>query len=133
MNCPCGSQKSFAECCEPVIKGSRPAATPEELMRSRYSAYSQRVYDYIVNTTHPQRRYEINHEASREWMENSTFTKLEILRSTNEGNKGVVEFIAHFQQDGKDHSHHEISRFRKQDGVWYFHEGRIVAPANQIR
>ena len=32
MNCPCGSEKTFAECCEPIIKGERLAATPEELM-----------------------------------------------------------------------------------------------------
>ena len=30
--CPCCSGKDYAECCEPVIKGSRKAATPAELM-----------------------------------------------------------------------------------------------------
>ena len=26
MNCPCGSEKTYTECCEPVIKGTRDAA-----------------------------------------------------------------------------------------------------------
>ncbi|MEE0875740.1 MAG: YchJ family metal-binding protein, partial [Fibrobacteraceae bacterium] len=39
--CPCGSGKSYAECCEGIIKGARLAASPEELMRSRYTAYAK--------------------------------------------------------------------------------------------
>ena len=46
------SGKAYAECCEPVIKGTRKAATPEELMRSRYSAYAKAEIDHIIDSTH---------------------------------------------------------------------------------
>ena len=54
--CPCMSGKSYAECCEPVIRGTRKAATPEELMRSRYSAYAKAEIDHIINSTHSAQR-----------------------------------------------------------------------------
>lgn len=38
--CVCGSQQTFALCCEPFIKQRKVATTPEQLMRSRYSAYA---------------------------------------------------------------------------------------------
>ena len=36
--CPCGSGKTYAACCKKIISGEKKAETPEELMRSRYSA-----------------------------------------------------------------------------------------------
>ena len=46
--CPCCSGKNYDECCKPVIDGSRKAATPEELMRARYSAYAKCEVDFII-------------------------------------------------------------------------------------
>ena len=40
MKCPCSSGKEFAECCEPILTQAKKAATAEELMRSRYTAYA---------------------------------------------------------------------------------------------
>lgn len=37
--CPCGSGKDFAACCGRFLDGGQTPETPEELMRSRYSAY----------------------------------------------------------------------------------------------
>ena len=39
--CPCGSGKEYGECCEPIIKGTALAQSPEALMRSRYTAYAK--------------------------------------------------------------------------------------------
>jgi len=41
MNCPCGSDLQYNDCCLPVIQGERTPATAEELMRARYTAYTQ--------------------------------------------------------------------------------------------
>ena len=49
--CPCGSELSYAECCEPVIKGEKAAETAEQLMRSRYSAYVKTEIDYLLDLT----------------------------------------------------------------------------------
>ncbi|MBX3020187.1 MAG: hypothetical protein KF799_00800 [Bdellovibrionales bacterium] len=129
MQCPCCSAKSFETCCGPLLAGDEAAASAEALMRSRYTAYAQRDFEYILNTTDPQRRLDFDHAASREWMDGSTFTGLEILKSSEEGNKGVVEFKARFRTGDKaEETHHELSRFRKQGGVWYFREGKVIPP-----
>jgi SEC-C motif-containing protein len=36
--CICGSSKPFKKCCQRFLSGDRLAKTPEQLMRSRYSA-----------------------------------------------------------------------------------------------
>ena len=48
--CPCGSGREYSACCEPIIKGTSLAATAEELMRARYSAYEKHEIDFIVDT-----------------------------------------------------------------------------------
>jgi SEC-C motif-containing protein len=95
------------------VSGETAAPTAEALMRSRYTAYAKRDFDYILRTTDPQRRYDFDHRASKEWMDRCTFTKLEVLHAEEQGNKGFVEFIAHFRrEDGAEVAHHEFSRFR---------------------
>jgi SEC-C motif-containing protein len=131
QNCPCGSTKSFAECCQRLHDGAS-AASPEELMRARYSAFAVKNIEFVRDTTDPQSILEFDLAATREWADNSEFFKLEILRATDEGNKGTVEFKAHFRLlkggDGKDQVHHEVAKFRKQAGTWYFRDGRLVNP-----
>lgn len=51
--CPCDSGKLYADCCTPSIEGALPA-TPEQLMRSRYSAYVLHDVNYLIATWHPE-------------------------------------------------------------------------------
>ncbi len=125
MNCPCGSGKKLEQCCEPLIEGQRQAESPEELMRSRYTAFCLKKMDYVAETTDPQVRYEFDMKANEEWANSSKFLKLEVLKSSQEGNKGMVEFKAWFKVgEGPEQLHHEVSKFRKQAGVWYFKDGK---------
>lgn len=91
-------------------------------MRSRYTAYTLKDLNYLLATVDPQRRLEIDENATRTWMEKSTFTRLEVVRASEEKNKGVVEFKAHYREaaEGPETVHHEIAKFRKQGGRWYF-------------
>ena len=50
--CACGSGKPFAECCQPILDGGVRAATAEQLMRSRYCAYSLHRIDYLRASWH---------------------------------------------------------------------------------
>lgn len=100
-------------------------------MRSRYSAFCAKNLDYVMETTDPQARVEMDIESTRAWMNDAEFLKLEVLSSTNEGNKGNVEFKAYYRMNGQDHVHHEFSKFRKHGGIWYFRDGRIVPAAEQ--
>jgi len=127
MNCHCGSGKSFAECCEPVIKGERAAATAEELMRARYSAFVVADVDFLTASMHPDHRDDNDPEATRDWAENSEWLGLQIVETEGGGegdDTGVVEFIASFEYGGEFSPYHEIASFEKLDGTWYFKEGR---------
>jgi SEC-C motif domain protein len=53
-SCTCGSGLPYRECCQPYHLGRELAPTAEALMRSRYSAYTKGLVDYIVETTHPE-------------------------------------------------------------------------------
>lgn len=97
-------------------------------MRSRYSAFCVKDLDYLIRTTDPQTRLDFDFEATRQWAESAQFSKLEVLRATQEGNKGLVEFKAHFATSGQPGQvHHEISKFRRQAGQWFFREGKMAS------
>jgi len=125
MKCPCGTGEDYKKCCEPYVELSRPAPTAETLMRSRYSAFALKKPTYLEDTTDPQTRQKFDFRANAAWALEATFTGLEILKASEEGNKGVVEFRARFTQGGEPHVHHEKSKFRKQAGVWFYREGQI--------
>ena len=48
--CPCYSNKSYGDCCEPFHKKALHAPTAEALMRARYSAYALGEIDYLIIT-----------------------------------------------------------------------------------
>ena len=134
--CPCGSEKSYSECCETLISGSRKALTAEELMRSRYTAYTKVEVNYIGNTMHPDKRKEHDENSVREWAENSEWLGLEILETTAGGrddNEGSVEFIADYILNDKKEKHHELASFKKTDGEWFFYDGQAPTPKQVIR
>ena len=127
--CYCGSGRDFFECCSPFLERHQLPSSPEQLMRSRFSAFCEKNLDYLMATTDPQTRLDFDFDATREWAEAAEFLKLEVLRSTQEGNKGIVEFKAHYRMPNESPTvHHELSKFRKQAGHWYFREGRVFAP-----
>ncbi len=131
MQCPCTSQKAYAECCGPVVQGERLAATAAELMRSRYSAYALGHVDWIVDSQSPDGRQFVDRRATEEWSKRAQWHGLEIVETENGGPddaEGVVEFKARYTLAGEDIVHHEIASFRKEDGAWYFVDGIEVKP-----
>ena len=54
--CPCGSSKSYSQCCEPFLTGKVNPATAEALMRSRYTAFAKGEIGYIKTTLAPESR-----------------------------------------------------------------------------
>lgn len=136
MNCPCGSGRTFADCCRPVIHGERKAATAEELMRARYSAYTQAEMDFLFESLHPGKRDENDRDGARDWAENSEWHGLEI-KSTQDGQEddetGMVEFVASYTYDGKRKDYHEEARFERVDGEWTFSEGRRAVQKPIVR
>ncbi len=134
--CPCMSGKSYADCCEKIIKGTEKAKTPEALMRARYSAYAKVEVDFIVNSTHSIQRDSNDREEIRRWSEKSDWESLEIL-NTGKGGKddetGTVEFVARYRDRGVAMEHHEVAEFRREKGDWYFYDGKLVPQAPYVR
>ncbi|MCK9996308.1 MAG: YchJ family protein [Candidatus Krumholzibacteria bacterium] len=127
MNCPCGSDREYNECCLPVIQGERTAVTAEELMRARYTAYTQVEMDFLKNSVHPDHRQDEDGDGAREWAENSEWHGLEILDCKAGGpddETGQVEFVASYTYEGQDKQYHEVAEFTRTEGGWGFTEGR---------
>jgi len=131
-DCPCGSGRSYAECCEPLIRGRKKPANAEELLRSRYTAFVKAEIPYIIETTHPRVRNTLNEEEIRRWAVTSRWEKFEIIRQQEVDDKVEIEFIATYTQKGNYNRHHEIATFSKDKGRWYFEDGRD-APQVPVR
>jgi SEC-C motif-containing protein len=125
--CPCGTQKSYSQCCEPAIKRQAPPATAEAMMRSRYSAFVRHEIDYLMYTLSPARKKDIDRKGVEEWSNNTAWTGLQIVSTELGGpgdDKGQVEFIAKFKEEGKEQEHHELATFVKLNGEWFFEDGK---------
>ena len=131
--CPCGSNRDYSECCEPVIAGNKNAATAEALMRSRYTAYVVHDIDYIVsscdNRSENSGEDPIDYRLTRDWSEKSKWLGLKILAVSKGGpqdTEGTVEFEAVYERDGLRDIHHEKARFKKKGEKWIYLDGDIV-------
>ena len=127
MLCPCGSEKNYDECCQPIISGQRNAATATELMRARYTAYAKVEMDFLSESLHPDAKDENDMDSSQDWAENSEWHGLEILESKDGGpddDTGMVEFVAVYTYQDQTQRYHEVADFGKVDGKWYFKEGK---------
>ncbi len=126
--CPCGHAKAYEECCKPYHMSEAAAPTAETLMRSRYSAYVKCELDYLAQTLDPGKRALFDRRAAKDWSDSAEWKGLEILqaRGGEADQQGQVDFIARFRQDEVDHVHHEISRFKKRDGKWYYVDGKVI-------
>ena len=58
-DCPCGSNFPYTDCCGPLIRGTSFADTAEDLMRSRYTAFTENNWEYLVLTSHPKEKKEM--------------------------------------------------------------------------
>ena len=127
-SCPCGSGKTYADCCGPIIAGERRAPTAEALMRSRYTAYAKVAVDYLESSLHPAARQGFQRESVEQWAKNSEWLGLQILAQTGgpDDERGSVEFVATYREGGLTHEHHELASFEKADGEWKFRDGQVI-------
>ena len=134
--CPCGSGRPYEECCLPLIRGERPAATAEALMRARYSAYVEKEIPFLGTSLHPDHRKGYDEKSSREWAESAEWLGLQIVDTTGGGpddGEGQVEFIASFSVKGARQEHHERAQFARKGPAWYFVDGKEVKPKPVVR
>lgn len=126
QNCMCTSGKLFAQCCQPLLERTKLAKTPQQLMRSRFSAFALGGYgSYLIDTWLPSSAVGLDvvelSQRSLNWL------RLEIVSKSQKGDQGIVEFKAFFlDQQGDERLHHEISLFRRHSGQWLYVSGDIV-------
>ena len=119
--CPCGTGLPYAECCGRLHDGTAEAATAEQLMRSRYSAFAVGDPAYLLTSWHTATRPRtLDLDPDVRW------TGLEIL-GTDGGRlldvEGTVEFRAHHRAAGRGGAQHERSRFAREGGRWRYLDG----------
>ncbi len=122
IECPCGSGRTYAACCKPYHEGAA-APTAEALMRSRYSAYVLELEPYLLSTWHASTRpqsLELEAGPKPKWL------GLQVRRHVPEGERATVEFVARCRVGGRAQRMHEISRFVREDGRWYYVDGDFV-------
>ena len=93
-------------------------------MRSRFTAYARHNADYLLATwdgkTKPKT---IDFSKDR-----SVWTGLDIIdvkKGAIIDSKGLVEFKAYYELDGEPQVMHELSRFKKTGGRWYYLDGLV--------
>ena len=127
--CPCCSQKVYEQCCQPYIESRAIAETPEALMRSRYTAYTQANVDYIKATMCGPAAVNYDALAARQWAEQAEWLNLSIRHTstmTQDDTIGFVEFIAKYHLNGKKQKIHERSEFQLIKGRWYYFRGKSL-------
>lgn len=122
--CPCDSGKSYGVCCGPLHAGE-PAPSAEALMRSRYSAYVVRMGEYLLSTWHSKTRPQaMNFDRT----DTTRWLSLEIKRCAEvSAEVATVEFVAIWREGGhRAQRLHEISRFQRSNGRWFYVNGEIL-------
>ena len=125
MPCPCGTGDPYADCCGRWHAGFRhlAAPTPEALMRSRYTAYTLGLTDYLLATWHPSTRPTRSTRVDPQvrWL------GLEVRDTAmRDADHGTVEFVARSKLGGRAHRLRETSRFVREDGRWYYVDGDVA-------
>jgi SEC-C motif-containing protein len=116
--CPCGTGRGYDECCGPLHRGESVAATAEQLMRSRYSAFAVGDADYLLRTWHSTTRPESrDHHPAQRWL---GLTVLDTRKGGADDPTGTVEFRAIYRQAGRTDELHERSRFVRESGNWVY-------------
>jgi SEC-C motif-containing protein len=116
--CPCGGT-AYAACCERYHRGAAPE-TAEHLMRARYSAYVLGEWAFLHNTWDERTRpslAELRQGGDSQWL------GLEVRGHEQHQDQASVEFVARFKVNGRAHRLHEVSRFERNQGQWYYVDG----------
>lgn len=90
-------------------------------MRSRYCAYALQRNDYVLATWHASTR-----PLNVKFDDTPKFLRLEVKRDTITGpDSAHVEFVAWYKLSGRAQRMHEISRFVREDGRWWYVDGEV--------
>lgn len=98
-------------------------------MRSRYSAYTIQNSQYIYQTYSKEEQAKNSVADIDQWAKSCKWIKLEITQSHEEklDQPNTVEFMAYYLHNHKLFILHENSMFIKEDKLWRYSTGEIIA------
>jgi SEC-C motif-containing protein len=128
QKCPCGSVHTYPACCGRYIDQGILPETAEQLMRSRYTAFTQANEPYLLATWHESTRPEsldFHAEASMKWLG----LRIDKVESGGvDDDRGVVCFVANSRVGGgRAQRLQECSRFVREQGRWFYVDGDVRA------
>jgi SEC-C motif domain protein len=110
----------------PYHTGSAIPPSAEALMRSRYTAYVLANTAYLKATWHPEclpTSFALDEQERVQWL------GLQVKRhEASDDNHAVVEFVARYKINGRAHRLHEVSRFVREQGRWWYQDGAVENP-----
>lgn len=95
-------------------------------MRSRYTAYALADAAYLKATWHPDTlppSFALDEQERVQWL------GLQVRRHVeSDEHQASVEFVARYKINGRAHRLHELSRFVREQGRWFYLDGAIENP-----
>jgi|LauGreDrversion4_2_1035121.scaffolds.fasta_scaffold205029_4 SEC-C motif-containing protein len=126
MKCPCGLPQTYDNCCGRFISNQLIASTPEQLMRSRYSAYVTNCMDYIQRTMKGKASEGFDAQEAAKWSNSVYWLSLNLIKHTQKDQlHGQVEFIVSYQLKDNIFKMHEKSDFIFEEGRWFYIDGKL--------
>ena len=130
LACPCDLQRPYDACCGRWHAGAQHLQAPDAatLMRSRYAAYVLGRLDYVRDTWHPGTRPAALEPdpPGVQWL------GLEVrAHRQQDADHATVEFVARNRFGGRAQRMHELSRFVREAGRWYYLDGTFPAASSK--
>ena len=122
MLCPCGSTQLFNRCCQPYITKQQLPGTPEQLMRSRFSAYATKQARYIFETYGGAAQLQQSVSDIQSWADECSWLALKIHQATT----NTVDFSAYYLMNNILCELREKSNFNLEQGQWRYIDGDII-------
>lgn len=125
MLCPCGTKRSYTSCCEPLILDKAKAESPEQLMRSRYTAYALQSIPYIYDTYAKISQKQQTIKDIEAWANDTKWLNLRIVTVSDyiKNDKPTVQFEAIYKNEGVLYRMSEKSSFIKENDTWRYLDG----------
>tara|TARA_Y100001933_G_C18739965_1_gene455394 strand:- start:23 stop:565 length:543 start_codon:yes stop_codon:yes gene_type:complete len=122
-SCPCSSGKLLSACCSPILADHALARTPEQLMRSRYTAFVYQDSIHLLRSWDiPSRPQSLNFDDTIVWLE------LDIEEAplpSPSDDFGYVRFKATFIQNDCYVKMKEKSVFVRKNNLWFYLRGEL--------
>ena len=122
-NCFCGNKLTFEQCCQPIIDGKKDARNAEELMRSRFTAYEVKNYEYILHTYTSAKRTKLTASELSDSAQDTQWLSLKVIAHHTKKHTAQVEFKAYYKVYNTYYVMHELSGFIFESGKWLYSHG----------